>query len=293
MTGGGSFDLVLDDGRRLEGWAGAGTSAEAVLLHVGTPSAGVPFEPWVAATARRGLRFVTYSRPGYAGSARQTGRSVADCASDVAAIAGALGLERLQVVGWSGGGPHALACAALLPGLVRSAATIAGVAPWGSAGLDWLDGMAEENRKEFGAALQGSAALESFLETASQGMREQRADTIVDALGGLVTEVDRRALDGPLAGYLATSLNQALSTGIWGWHDDDLAFARDWGFPLERISVPVAVWQGRRDAMVPYAHGAWLGEQVPGARARLFEDEGHLSLTLRFDEIVDELVGTV
>jgi pimeloyl-ACP methyl ester carboxylesterase len=153
--------------------------------------------------------------------------------------------------------------------------------------------MAEENRKEFGAALQGSAALESFLETASQGMHEQRADTIVDALGGLVTEVDRRALDGPLAGYLATSLNQALSTGIWGWHDDDLAFARDWGFPLERISVPVAVWQGRRDAMVPYAHGAWLGEQVPGARARLFEDEGHLSLTLRFDEIVDELVGTI
>ena len=163
MTDGGSFDLVLDDGRRLEGWAGAGTSAEAVLLHVGTPSAGVPFEPWVAATARRGLRFVTYSRPGYAGSARQTGRSVADCASDVAAIAG-------RSV-WSACRSSAGRAAARMPSparpcfpgssdrLRRSPASLPG-----AAGLDWLDGMAEENRKEFGAALQGSAALEPFLE---------------------------------------------------------------------------------------------------------------------------------
>jgi pimeloyl-ACP methyl ester carboxylesterase len=215
---------------------------------------------------------------------------VADCAPDVAAIADRLGLERLHVVGWSGGGPHALACAALLPGLVRSAATLAGVAPWGVEGLDWLDGMADENRDEFGAALEGAAALERLLGRAAENVREQHGDPVADALGGLVTDVDRRALSGPLADYLALLFREGVSTGIWGWFEDDLAFVRDWAFPLDVITVPVTVWQGRQDAMVPYGHGEWLASHVPGARAMLLEDEGHLSLVGRFGDIVADLV---
>ena len=191
MAGDG-FELVTSDGRRLEGWASDGTSATAVLLHVGTPCAGIAYEPWVADVAARGLRFVTYSRPGYAGSSRRPGRAVADCVDDVAAIAGRLGLDRLHVVGWSGGGPHALASAALLPQLVPSAATLAGVAPREAAGLDWLDGMAEQNRDEFGAAIEGTERLEPFLLEAAEAIGDPSGDTIAEALGGLVT-IGRRS----------------------------------------------------------------------------------------------------
>lgn len=285
------FELAVA-GRRLEGWASDGPSATAVLLHLGTPSAGGFYAPWVAEAAARGLRFVTYSRPGYAGSTRRPGRVVADCADDVAAIARELGIDRLHVVGWSGGGPHALASAALLPGLVASTATVAGVAPWRAAGLDWLDGMAAENRAEFGAALAGSGPLEAFLRAAAATLSEPTGETIAEALGGLVTEVDRRALTGPFADFLASLMRDALREGIWGWFDDDLAFVGDWGFSLDDASVPVAVWQGRDDAMVPYTHGAWLGRHVRGGRVRLLEHEGHLSLPLRFAEILDDLLAS-
>ena len=293
MSGDG-FALTLDDGRTLEGWASDGSGSQALLLHVGTPMAGLPHEPFVTAASDRGLRFVTYSRPGYGTSTPLAGRAVADCAADVMAVAAELGLARLHLVGWSGGGPHALATAALAPELVASAATLAGVAPWGAAGLDWLDGMADENVEEFGAARRGTEALTAFLEEAAAGLGDQTGATLAEALGGLVTEVDRRALAASpaLAEYLAGATRHAVSRGIAGWRDDDLAFARDWGFPLTAIRVPVTVWQGRQDAMVPYAHGDWLRRHVPGARSRLFEDEGHISLVERFDEVVDDLVAS-
>jgi pimeloyl-ACP methyl ester carboxylesterase len=150
--------------------------------------------------------------------------------------------------------------------------------------------MADENLDEFGAALEGPEALEAFLHDAAAAF-EPRAETIAAALGGLVTAVDRSALDGPLAGHMASLMAEAISAGVWGWHDDDLAFTHDWGFPLDRVVAPVTVWQGRQDAMVPFAHGEWLGRHVPNAKAMLLEDEGHLSLVLRFDEIVDDLVA--
>jgi pimeloyl-ACP methyl ester carboxylesterase len=288
---GAGFTLTLANGRRLEGWASDTHSTTSLLLQVGTPCAGIPYEPMVAEAVGRGSRFVTYSRPGYAGSTRRVGRSVADCAEDVVAVARELGLERLHVVGWSGGGPHALASATLLPELVVSAATLAGVAPWRAEGLDWLDGMADENREEFGAALEGAEALAEFLSQAAELVRDRRGDTVADALGGLVTEIDRRALNGSLADYIASMFREGVSSGIWGWHDDDLAFVRDWAFSLDDISVPVTVWQGRHDAMVPFAHGEWLARNVPGARTMLLEDEGHLSLVSRFGDVVEDLVA--
>jgi pimeloyl-ACP methyl ester carboxylesterase len=288
------FALTLGDGRRLEGWANGGSGTGALLLHVGTPMAGLPHAPFVAAASGHGLRFVTYSRPGYGTSTPHAGRVVADCVADVTAVAAELGLERLHVVGWSGGGPHALATAALAPELVASAATLAGVAPWDAPGLEWLDGMADENVEEFDAARRGTEAMTAFLEDAAAGLGDQTGRTLAEALGGLVTEVDRRALagSGELADYLADSTRHAVSQGIAGWRDDDLAFTRDWGFQLGAIRVPVTVWQGRQDAMVPYAHGDWLARHVPGAQARLFEDEGHISLVERFDEVVAELVAS-
>jgi pimeloyl-ACP methyl ester carboxylesterase len=287
----GPFTVELTDGRRLAGWT-AGAVSEAVLFHVGTPSAGIPYPPLVTEAARHGLRFVTYSRPGYAGSSRHEGRSVSDCAGDVAALAERLSLERIHVVGWSGGGPHALACAALRPDRVASAATLGCVAPWDADGLDWLAGMADENLAEFDAALDGTRALQDFLDPLVRSRVDMTAERLVADLGGLLTDVDRAAVHGPFAEFLAATDRAAVSTGMWGWHDDDLAFTRDWGFVPATIHVPVRVWHGSHDAMVPPAHGVWLADAVPGARLILEESEGHVSLVGRFGEILTDLLST-
>ena len=283
-------DVVTADGRTLETYSEVEGRTALVFLP-GTPCAGLPYQPALDAAASSGLGFVTYSRPGYSTSTRDEGRSVADCVADVATIAATLGLEQLHVVGWSGGGPHALACAALLPGLVHSVATIAGVAPWDAAGLDWLAGMGPENISEFGAAIAGAEALELYLEPLAEQLRAVTADEVANALGGLIGDVDRAALTGGFADYSAATLRAAVSAGIWGWLDDDLAFACDWGFSLAAITVPVTVWQGDDDRMVPFSHGRWLADAIPGATRRLLTGEGHLSLGItRFADVVAELL---
>ena len=281
----------LPDGRDLDVLVGGADATSALLLINGTPTGVDAADPELAAAAAHGLRFVTCARPGYADSTRQAGRSVADVAPDVRSLAGVLGIDRLVVIGWSGGGPHALACAALLPDLVAGVATVGGVAPFDAAGLAWLEGMAPENHAEFGAAVRGPADLEAFLELEATALRDVTGESVADALGGLVPPVDRAALTGSFASHAAALFRDGVRTGIWGWFDDDLAFIRDWGFDLGSIRVPVTIWQGSEDAMVPFAHGRWLADHVPGARPRLLEGEGHLSLGVSsFGRIVAELV---
>ena len=120
-----------------------------MLVHNGTPNSRHLYGPAVADAAARGLRLIGYDRPGYGGSTPQPGRTVADCAADVRAICAELGLDRLAMWGISGGGPHLLACAALLPGLVTAAASLASLAPSDVGGLDWFDGMGQENVDDF------------------------------------------------------------------------------------------------------------------------------------------------
>ncbi len=281
----------LPNGRDLDVIVGGADATDALLLINGSPTGVVAFGPEVAGAAARGLRFVTFGRPGYADSTRVPGRSVADIAPDVRALAGQLGVTRLFIVGWSGGGPHALACGALLPDLVAAVATIGGVAPFDADGLDWLDGMAPENHEEFGCAVAGSERLTSYLERFAANLAEVTGDEVADALGELIPPVDRAALTGEFAAFVAASFRDSVRTGIWGWFDDDLAFVRDWGFDLHAIRVPVTIWQGTEDAMVPFAHGRWLVDHVPGAIPRLLEGEGHLSIGISsFDRILDELV---
>ncbi|HUZ22381.1 MAG TPA: alpha/beta hydrolase [Streptosporangiaceae bacterium] len=278
-------------GRRLQVLVSGPEGGLPLVFHNGTPSGLVAFGPMVAAAAARGLRMVMYARPGYGASTPDRGRQVADAAMDVAAVLDALGAEQFVTAGWSGGGPHALACAVLLPGRCRGAASIAGVAPYGAAGLDWLAGMAAENVAEFGAALAGEAELGAFLTAAAAGLRGITADQVADGLGGLVSEVDKSVITGEFAGYLAAALSAAVSTGTAGWRDDDLAFVRDWGFVVDQ-GAPVTVWQGDQDMMVPFAHGQWLAAHVPGARVHLVPGAGHLSLGVAgFGSILDDLLS--
>jgi pimeloyl-ACP methyl ester carboxylesterase len=287
-----SVELSAFDGRRLQVELAGPEDGLALIFHTGTPSAGRMFAPMVEAGIRRGIRHIAYARPGYGSSERQPGRSVADCVRDVSAIAEQLGIERFLTAGWSGGGPHAIACAALLPDRVLAAASMAGVAPLRAPGLDWLEGMGEDNLEEFAAAEQGEPALRAFLEQASATLANTTAQDIVDGMGDLLSEVDRLALSGDFAVHMAADLRAALEHGIWGWFDDDTAFASDWGFDLNSIERPVAIWQGGKDRFVPLGHGNWLAANVPGAEARLHPGHGHLSLGIDgYGEILDGLLA--
>ncbi|MGH2658377.1 MAG: alpha/beta hydrolase [Actinomycetota bacterium] len=285
------FEVTAPGGRSLDAAVAGPEDGTPLVFHHGTPGAVALFEPFIEDAATRGFRFITYSRPGYGGSTRHRGRSVADCATDVSALVDHLGAPRFCTIGWSGGGPHALACAALLPDRVIAAATIAGVAPYPAEGLDWMAGMGEENVEEFGAALAGPEALGSYLEGEARALADLRGDEIIEALGDLVSDVDKAALTGALGEFLAGNFHEALGEGMWGWFDDDLAFVRDWEFRLSSIQVPATIWQGAHDRMVPFAHGQWLAASVPSVRARLEPDHGHLSLAVgSFGRILDVLI---
>jgi pimeloyl-ACP methyl ester carboxylesterase len=268
----------LPGGRVLEYVVDGHAGGLPLVVHHGTPSGAVLDPELAAAAGALGCQLVLAARPGYGGSSPRPGRTVADVAGDTAALLDHLGLDRFVTVGWSGGGPHALACAALLPGRCRAAATIAGVAPYGVPGLDWLAGMGAENIAEFGAALAGEAQLTAYLQHAAAGLADVRGDDLAAALGDLVSDVDRAAAGhGGLGEHLAASIRAGLAPGIAGWRDDDLAFVRPWGFTLD-FDVPVAVWQGDQDRMVPFGHGRWFAAHVPDAAIHLLPGEGHLSL---------------
>jgi pimeloyl-ACP methyl ester carboxylesterase len=272
--------LSLADGRRLDLYdAGSPDGTGDVLLyHHGTPGSVVPFRPMVDAAAQVGLRLVTWSRPGYGASTRRPGRSVADVADDARQVLDLLGAEQCVTAGWSGGGPHALATAALLPDRVSGVLTMASVAPYGSEGLDFLAGMGEGNVVEFGAAVEGEAALRPLLEEEAVGLRDTDGPGIIEALGSVLPDVDRALLTDELGDWLAANCKEALRPGIDGWVDDDLAFTRPWGFDLAEVTAPVFVWQGELDLMVPFDHGRWLGGALPKATPHLEAGEGHLSV---------------
>jgi pimeloyl-ACP methyl ester carboxylesterase len=262
-----------------------------LVINDGTP-VGLGIHPPTAEAARdRGMRVIMVARPGYEDSTPLPGRRVGDVAQDIAAVLDELGADTFVTYGVSGGGPHALACAANLPGRCLAAASVAGVAPFDVEGLDFLAGMGPENVVEFGAAVEGAEALSKYLEREAETLGVVTADDIAAAFGGLVSDVDKAALTGEYAADLAAQLRAAVRNGIAGWRDDDLAFAADWGFSLDKIEAPVAVWQGDQDRMVPYAHGQWLAARLPGARVHLMPGEGHLSLVvIALSDILDDLL---
>lgn len=280
-----------DDGRELEVLLAGDPGDFPFVYHGGTPTAAAPWPRLQRLARERHVRLITYSRPGYGESSPQSGRGVGDAARDVAAILDHLGEADFITAGWSGGGPHAVACAALLSDRCRAAACIASVAPYGATGLDWLAGMGPENVEEFSAVLEGESTARPVLLKLAAEFAVIEPHQIADALGQLVPSVDREALTGEFAEWLAAAARRSVSHGIEGWLDDDVAFVSPWGFDLVDISRPVAIWQGLHDRMVPYAHGEWLAEHIPTAVAHLNADDGHLSLAVsKLNVILDDLM---
>jgi Predicted hydrolases or acyltransferases (alpha/beta hydrolase superfamily) len=284
--------LRTPDGRSLDLYVAGPDDGETLLFYPGSPSSGLLSRGLVAAAAECGMRTVSWSRPGYGSSTRLPGRKVVDVVPDTVTVLDHLGAERCHAIGWSGGGSHVLAAAALLPERVRSVATIGSTAPYPAEGLDWTAGMGKENVEEFAYTLAGADALLPRMEDARAPWVAVTADEVAAAFGDLVDDVDRASITGEFSESLAANFREALREGYWGWYDEDLAIVEPWGFDLASIRVPVHVWQGRHDRMVPYSHGEWLASHIPTACPHLSDAHGHLSLVVdSMPEILDELIG--
>jgi pimeloyl-ACP methyl ester carboxylesterase len=256
-------DVRLEDGRTVRVHdTGADPASEFIVFwHHGSPQTGALIEPLVSAAARRDIRLVSYGRPSYGGSSPHPGRDVASAAADVAQIADALGVARFAVMGASGGGPHALACAALLPDRVAGVVTLAGIAPL-TEDFDWFDGMVSPGGLR--AAMAGREARERY--AASDEFDPE-----------VFTPADWAALSGSWKA-LGADANRAGNAGPDGLIDDDVAFVSSWGFDLVLIAAPVMLVQGGQDRVIPPAHAEWLLHHVPRPELWLRPDDGHISV---------------
>ena len=285
--------VTTPDGRSLAVQDAGVPNGPVLVAQHGSPGTGRFFGPELASAEELGARLIAYDRPGFGGSSPHRGRRIADAAADVATVLDALGVDRFATYGWSGGGPHALACAAVLPERCAAACTIAGVAPIDGEGLDWMAGMGEGNVAEFGTALEGREPLAEFCAADAGGILAASPEQLAEAISPHLSAVDREALTGELATYLTDVLHGALEPGVEGWVDDDLAFTGPWGFDPAAITVPLLVLQGEHDLMVPPAHGRWLLAHLP-AEGGIRGDEGHLTLFVnRIGEIHAWLVNAL
>ena len=255
-------DVLLPGGGTLHAYTAGPADGLPVVWHHGTPNIGSPPRPLFAAAERLGLRWVGYDRPGYGGSTPRPDRPVGSAAADVAAVVDSLGIDRFAVLGHSGGGPHALACAALLPDRVVAAVSASGPAPYGARGLDWFAGMADPAALQ--AAVEGRGAREAFEDADHEGE-------------SAFTDADEQALEGEWGWFLEV-VRPALAQGPAPMVDDDLALARPWGFDPATITAPTLFLHGGGDRMIPASHGAWLAERVPGGESMLLPDDGHVSV---------------
>jgi pimeloyl-ACP methyl ester carboxylesterase len=274
-------DVPLRDGRTLHVYDDGDPRGFAVVVHHGTPGSGLLYQRRIDDAREQGLRLIGYDRAGYGGSTPNPGRVVADAAADISDVLDHLGLDRFASLGGSGGGPHSLALGALLPDRCVGLCAIASPTPWEAEGIDWLAGQGEQNRAEWAAALQGPDVLEPHLEGDAAELLDASAEQIREVLSTLLSPPDKAVMTGELAAFLHEETARALAPGVAGWRDDDLAFTRPWGFELSDIRVPVLLWQGVQDLMVPPDHGRWLAERIPGVEAHISEEDGHLTISER------------
>jgi pimeloyl-ACP methyl ester carboxylesterase len=269
--------------------SGAGHGMPVFLLH-GTPGSRHGPKPRGKVLYTLGIRLIAYDRPGYGGSSPRHGRTVADAAADVEAIADSLGIDRFAVLGRSGGGPHALACAALLPDRVtRTAALVSVARP--DADLNWFDGMNRSNIHDFAAAAADPLGLVQSI-TARADRTKRDPESLVVALESEMHAADHRVVkDVAMRRLLADTYREALREGPHGWIDDVLALRRDWGFQLESIVGPVLLWHGREDNFAPASHSEWLASRIYRAEIMVQAGAAHFGAVEIVPEMLRWLVG--
>lgn len=281
---------LLPDGRELEYESLGSNTAPVILFHHGMPGSARPLDTVLAPILQRGWRVITYSRSGYGRSTAVGVRTVAGNATDCAVLMDQLGIERYCSFGWSGGGPHALATAAVDAERVRGVLVSASFAPPTAAGLDFEAGMGQQNQILFGSLRQGEEVARSVVTQIAGAVRGNSPEDVTTQLSSLFPQVDLSAMKSGFGPDNAANMNHALEPGDEGWQADLRALGRDWGFDLADVRVPVELWHGRLDQMVPIAHGEWLAQQLTDVHKHLEDDHGHVSLTVeKAGEMVDVL----
>jgi pimeloyl-ACP methyl ester carboxylesterase len=260
---------TVDDGRVIAFLTGGDPEGYPVIGLHGTPGCRLSRWPDDSVYVDAGVRYITTDRAGYGWSSRHRGRSVADEAGDVRVVADALGLDRFSIVGGSGGGPHALACAALLGERVDRVACQSSLAPLGDNGLargDWLAGMDGEIAAELSWAEAGEDVLTREMELAQRTMERRIREDPGALMGASAPAGDVAFLERPeVVAAFPRIIEEQARHGVGGSVDDTLAFVRDWGFDLSAIAVPVLLTYGDADTSCPMAHGRFLAASVPGA----------------------------
>ena len=279
------------DGRELCVESGGDPAGPVVLVHGGTPNSRHLATPWLSDAETRGIHLVSYDRPGYGDSTPRPGRTVADCAADVRAIAAALGTDHLASWGISGGGPHVLACAALLPDLVYAAAALASLAPYGAPDLDYFAGMGQDNVDDIKLFLDDPKAAREKATRDRDVYLSLTPDLLEMGLASLLSPEDAAVLNPGVASFLIDSAKDGLAPGVDGWWDDQAAHVGHWGFDVATIGIPVQLWHGAADKFVPFPHGQWLAGHIPGVEAHLTDTDGHLTLFARVPEVHEWLLG--
>ena len=281
--------IRTQDGRRLAVEEHGDPDGTPVLLLHDTPGCRSGVVPEDVVATHPAARFISYDRPGYGDSDRLPGRRVADTARDMADLADALALDRFSVLGRSGGAPHALACAALLPSRVRRAAALASPAPPDARDLSWFDGMAESNVEEFTLALTDPLAFAGRLAARAADIRRDPAQLLVSVRDGL-TDSDRRIVSAPAVGeMLLRGYREALRGSAYGWLDDHLALLSTWGFDPAAVTRPVLLWHGAQDTFFPAGHFKWLANRIPRVRPVLEPDAGHFGALEALPAVLDWL----
>jgi pimeloyl-ACP methyl ester carboxylesterase len=282
--------IRLADGRRVAVQETGDRSGFPVFLLHGTPGSRVGPLPRPGKVHQIGARLISFDRPGYGGSDRKADRMVADVVPDVQAIADTLDIPRFAVIGRSGGGPHALACAAMLPERVTRAGVLVSLAPRTADGLDWFAGMTDSNVREYTAATTEPEALTAHLIQAAAGIRANPASHVA-TLSPEMPEADRRIVaDFGIRALLAENFAEALRDSADGWIDDVLAFCAPWGFDLADIKVPVLLWHGEKDVFSPVGHTRWLANQIPDVNMWIGPDTAHFTALEVMPDVISWLI---
>lgn len=279
--------LQLRDGRRL-GYAAFGApDGTPVLFFHGIGASRLTRHPDDDLAARLGIRVVTVDRPGIGLSDPQPGRTLVGWADDVLQLADTLRLNRFAVLGWSGGGPHALACALRLPDRVTTVGLGSSAAP-----LHWSE--AGRYRTRFWRAVARLGQIEWLVRLA---MSEQRLECrrvpefFLNRYIATLPRVDREILADPALRRIMLEANAEVyrhhSRGV---ADDARVLTGPWGFDPAQVTVPVYLWHGELDTIVPPAFARHLAEALPGCEATFFPAEGHFLLFARWAEILGWLV---
>jgi pimeloyl-ACP methyl ester carboxylesterase len=272
--------MRLPDGRDLEYDVHGLSTGPVVVFHHGMPGSAIGMDTVLGPIVERGFRVITYSRAGYGASSPDVGRTVADTAADCAHLLTRLDVARYLVVGWSAGGPHALASAAVTPQSVEGVLLIASFAPSDAEGLDFVQGMGAQNVAQFGTVGQGEPAMRAVVGQMVSAVRGNVSADLATEMASLLPPVDRAVLTAEYGADNAANMDHGLSAGDEGWVEDLAALTSPWGFDLGDVTAPVELWHGALDQMVPVAHGKWLARHLPAAVAHLTPEDGHLSLAV-------------